>query len=127
MAKATRKSPHRPPAQIRYEKSHPTVSFRVSRDIYDLLNQRLKDLGDVSFADFVKESLGLQQLKMPDIDEIEGKAWGEGYDEAKEEHQIWYYCNVCGERIDIEPDSDSHKAMIGFMREQGWGHTSCHK
>lgn len=125
MIMATRKSPHKPPAQIRYEKSHPTVSFRVSRDIYDLLKQRLKDLGNVSFADFVKESLGLQQLKMPDIEEIKDSAWGEGYDKAEEDYQIWYYCDVCGERIDMEPDDDAHKAMIGYMKEHGWRHASC--
>ena len=66
MVKAT----HKPPARIRYEQSHPTVSFRLSKDVYDLLKQRLEDLGGVSFADFVKDSLGLLQLKMPDIEEI---------------------------------------------------------
>jgi hypothetical protein len=39
------------------------------------LKQRLEDLGGVSFADFVKDSLGLLQLKMPDVEEIEERAW----------------------------------------------------
>ena len=122
MVKATRK----PPARVRYEQSHPTVSFRLSRDVYELLKQRLEDLGGVSFADFVKDSLGLLQLKIPDIEEIKETAWNEGYDEAEKEYQIWYFCAVCRERIDMEPNSDSHKAMIGYMREHGWGHASCH-
>ena len=102
------------------------MSFRLSKDMYDLLKQRLEDLGGVSFADFVKDSLGLLELKMPDIEEIKQKAYVEGYDQAGEYCQIWYYCAVCRERIDMSPNSDSHKAMIGFMEEHGWGHKSCH-
>jgi hypothetical protein len=122
MAKAI----HKPPARIRYEQSHPTVSCRLSRDEYALLKQRLEDLGGISFADFVKDSLGLLQLKMPDIDEIEERAWDECYNQAVEDCQIWFYCAVCGKRIDMEPNTDAHKAMIGFMKEHGWGHASCH-
>ncbi len=50
---------HKPPARIRYEESLPTVSCRLDIDTYDLLKQRFEDLGGASFADFVKESLGL--------------------------------------------------------------------
>ena len=122
MVKASRK----PPARVRYEQSHPVVSCRVDRDTYDLLKQRLEDLGGVSFADFVKDSLGLLQLKMPDIEEIKEGVWNRGYNQAEKDCQIWYYCAVCGKRIDVGPDSDSHKAMRGYMKEHGWGHKSCH-
>ena len=118
MVKAT----HKPPARVRYEQSHPTVSCRLSRDIYALLKQRLEDLGGVSFADFVKESLGLLQLNMPDIGEDD-----EGYNQAIDDYQIWYYCAVCGKRMDMSPNDDDHKAMIGYMKEHGWGHKSCHR
>ncbi len=62
-----------------------------------MLKQRLEDLGGVSFADFVKDSLGLLQLKMPDVEEIKEKAWDEGYNEAKKDYRIWYFCAVCRE------------------------------
>jgi len=123
MVKASRK----PPARIRYEQSHPTVSFRLSKDICDLLKQRLEDLGGVSFADFVKDSLGLLELKISDIEATKDEARGEGYEQAEKDWQIWYYCAVCGKRIDISPNSPSHKAIIGYMKEHGWGHASCHK
>lgn len=116
---------HKPPARVRYEESHPTVSCRLSKDEYDLLNQRLEDLGGVSFADFVKDSLGLLQLKIPETREIKEKAQRAGYDQGKKDHQIWYSCAVCGKRIDMSPNSNDHKAMIGYMREHRWGHTSC--
>jgi len=123
MAKATRK----PPARIRYEQSHPTVSCRLDKDTHGLLKQRLEDLGGVSFADFVKHSLGLLQLKMPDIEEIKEIAYNEGCNDAMDACQIWYYCAVCRERIDMEPNGDSHKALIDYMKEHGWGHPSCHR
>jgi len=84
-------------------------------------------VGGISFADFVKDSLGLLQLKMPDVEEIREKAWDEGYHRAEKDYQIWYFCSVCRKRIDMEPNSDSHKAMIGYMKENGWGHASCHR
>ncbi|MBA7570940.1 hypothetical protein ES708_12696 [subsurface metagenome] len=123
MAKAT----HKPPARTRYEQSHPTVSCRLDKDTDALLKQRLEDLGGVSFADFVKDSLGLLQLKMPNIEEIKERAHDEGYDQAVEDWQIWYYCATCGKRIDMDPNDDDHKAMIDYMKEHGWGHPSCHE
>ena len=85
------------------------------------IRQRLGDLG-VSAADFIKESLGLLHT---DIEELKQTAWGEGYSQAVEDYEIWYYCAVCGERIDMSPNSDSHKAMIGYMRDHGWAHAGC--
>ncbi len=120
-----KKSSHKPPARVRYEQSHPAMSCRLDKDTHDLLQQRLEDLGGVSFADFVKDSLSLLQLKMPDAEEIKETAQSEGYVQAIDDNQIWYYCAVCGERIDMDPNGNDHKAMIGYMKEQGWGHQSC--
>jgi len=117
------KASHKPPARVRYEESHPTVSCRLDRDTYALLKQRLEDLGGVSFADFVKDSLGVLQLKMPDVKEIREKA----YDQAKKDYQIWYFCNICGKKIDMSPNGDDHKTMIGYMKEHGWAHAKCHR
>jgi hypothetical protein len=120
------KTSHKPPARLRYEESHPTVSCRLDKDTYTLLKQRLEDLGGVSFADFVKDSLGLLQLKMPDVKEIKEKAYDEGYDQATEDHQIWYFCSVCGKRMEMSPNDDDHKALIGYMKEHRWAHAGCH-
>jgi len=127
MANHKARATHKSPSRTRYEESHPTVSCRLDKDTRDLLKQRLEDLGGVSFADFVKDSLGLLQLKMPDIEEIKETASGEGYNQAIKDYQIWYYCAVCRKRIDIEPNDNSHKAMIAYMKEHGWAHASCHR
>jgi len=120
------KAKHKPPARIRYDQSHPTVSCRLDRDTHDLLNQRLEDLG-VSFADFVKDSLDLLQLKIPRIDKIKQRAQQKGYEQAVKDWQIWYFCSVCGERIDVEPNGEAHKAIMRYMEEHEWGHKSCHR
>ena len=117
---------HKPPARVRYEESHPTVSCRLSKDEYDLLKQRLDDLGGVSFANFVKDSLGILQIKIPETKEIKEKSRRAGYEQGRKDYQIWYYCDICKKRIDVTPDSECHKAMIGYVREHGWGHRHCH-
>ena len=118
---------YKPPARVRYEESHPTMSCRLSKDEYDLLKQRLDDLGGVSFADFVKDSLSLLQVKIPETKEIKEKARRAGYEQGRKDYQIWYYCDTCRQRIDVAPNSECHKAMIDYMKEHGWGHTSCHR
>jgi len=119
MVKAT----HKPPSRIRYEQSHPTVSCRLDSETHTLLQQRLEELGEVSFADFVKDALGTLQLKMPDVKAISKTAREEGYKQAKKDYEIWYFCKVCRKPITISPNSDSHKAVIGHM--EGWRHTAC--
>ena len=125
--KGKTRAAHKPPARVRYEQSHPTVSCRLSKDEYELLKQRLDDLGGVSFADFVKDALGVLQLRIPEAGEMKEKARMAGYDQGRREHQIWYFCAVCGKRMNMSPDGNDHKAMIGFMKERGWGHGVCHR
>jgi len=125
--KVTRKTKaaHKPPARVRYEQSHPVVSCRLSRDGYDLLKQRLDDLGGVSFADFVEDSLGILQLRVPETKEIKENARRTGYDQGKKEYEIWYYCSVCGKRVNMLPEGDDHRAMMTYMKEKGWRHGQC--
>jgi len=48
------------PSRLAYEQSHPTVSFRLDREIRDRLKGHLSSTG-CSFADFVKDALGREQ------------------------------------------------------------------
>jgi len=55
----------------------------------------------------------------------------EGYEagvlEGRRKYEVWYFCNVCGQRINIPPNSNNHKALIEYMQEHGWGHQACHE
>ena len=123
---AQAKYKHKPPARIRYEESHPTVSFRLTKAEHKLLKQRLEDIG-MSFAEFVKESLGILQPRLHDIETIREEAWNEGFKNAYEKYWVWYLCNCCRKPIDISPNSDAHKDILRYMKEKGWGHRSCHE
>ncbi len=53
-----------------------------------------------------------------------GKA--NGLQEGETKNQIWYYCDVCGKKMVIAPNSNVHTKIIDYMREHLWGHTDCH-
>ena len=123
-----RKTQHKPPSRVRYEKSHPAISCRLNKETYDLLKQQLEELGGISVADFVKDALGRLQLKMPkpeDTERVREKATREGYSQAMREWQIWYYCNVCKKKVTVKPNSVDHKRIIGLAKENYWSHDSC--
>ena len=60
------KGKHKPPSRIRYERAHPVVSVRVSKE----LCQELKDLSKVTgktFADFLKEGAGITKKQIDKV------------------------------------------------------------
>ena len=120
----------KPPSRIRYEQNHPVLACRLHKTDYDLLKQRLEEL-KISFATFVKDALGRLEIKLSDIekakDEGYSQGYNKGYNKAKKEYQIWYYCSVCGERLNMNPNDEDHKKMIQYMREHGWRHAKCEK
>ena len=64
------------------------------------------------------------------LEKIKSEAWNEGHSkgviEEMEQSQIWYFCNACGQLIYMSPNSNAHKAMIRYMKENCWGHSHCH-
>ena len=114
------------PSQVRYDKTHPTVSFRVSQEELGEIREMAKQEGK-TIGDLVREALN-KDVKNKKSRYRAGHTTGynAGYRKAKRDHQIWYFCCVCGERVDITPNGDSHKAIIEMMKEKRWGHESCH-
>jgi hypothetical protein len=117
------KGRHKPPSRIRYEQNNPTISFRVSREVHDKLKDHLARR-HVSFADFVKESLGVQQIQIPDVGKIKQAAWNEGYRKAKATYEICLSCSECQQPISIKPNSRFHQEIIDHL-EGLWHHTTC--
>ena len=112
------KGKNKPPSRIRYEQTHPVISVRVDRGTAGRLRDLAEESGK-SLATLIKENLDLQEEK-------HNEAWSKGYDEGRKEHQIWYYCAVCGKRMNMTPRGNDHKALIEYMEEHGWGHKACH-
>jgi len=120
MTKRNKKSPSR----VRYEEFNPTVSCRVSREVYDQL-KRVKDSENRSFADILKIGLGILEVKAAE----EGESYAEGYSDGSRDtesaYKVVYRCSVCGELIEVETREEK-EAAGRYMTENGWGHTKCH-
>ena len=108
---------HKPPSRIRYEKSHPTVSFRIKKEYYDKMKKLLDQKGQ-SIADFFKEALGIQE-------ESYQQPYDKGYEDAKKKYAVRFRCSICNEWTEIDTDKEKEKARKA-MESGGWYHTECH-
>jgi len=71
------KARHKPPSRIRYEQAHPVIAIRVNAELYHKLKE-LKEMGDKSFADLLKEALGIQKKTV-------GRAYSRGHERGHAE------------------------------------------
>lgn len=114
---------HKPPSRIKYEEKNPTVSCRVSKEIYNRLKGILKK-DKKSMADILKIGLGLLEVKVEKENAVYQQGYKAGYLKAEEEFKVVYRCSVC--RKPIEVDSEKEKAAISsFMEKERWGHHEC--
>lgn len=107
-----------PPAKLKYDKSHPIVSIRVTPDLKKKL-QEIKMMSDKSPADVLKEAVGLQIHSTSD-------PYKKGYLTAQIYHCVTYECSVCGKPITIKTLAEK-KAAAQYMKDHGWGHAECLK
>jgi len=121
MSKGKRKTPSR----IRYEESHPTVSCRITKEIYNRLRD-MKEKEGVSFADILKIGLGILQVKAKKEERAYSKGYNDGYRKAELEFKVTYVCNVCGKPIVVNT-RDEKEAIKQYMEDGGWGHRECHE
>jgi len=117
------------PSRKRYEQSHPTVSCRVPKDVYDRL-QAAKEMEGKSFADFLKIGLGVLEVQAKNEADLikQGYVIGykKGYAEAETTFKVTYPCSICGKALTVT-SQDEKEAIRGYMRENGWRHMACHE
>ncbi len=125
MPKVTKRPP---PSRLKYEQNHPTVSCRVSKEIYDRLVEA-KEVEGKSFSDILKIGLGKQEVQAKKVRESKKQGWDEGYKKAYADaairYKVIYHCNVCGKEMEVIHENEK-KAVDQFMLEHGWGHNECH-
>ena len=105
-----------PPAKIKYDKSHPIISIRVSEDLKEQLDE-INEVSGKSVGDILREAVGVQSKSVKN-------AWNRGYGSAKGNYGVRYKCSVCGGDMIIDT-ADEKKAAAKFMREHGWKHSNC--
>ena len=110
------KKKHQPPAKIKYDKSHPIISIRVSQDLKKQLDE-IKEMSGKSIGDILREAMDVQSKSTKN-------AWKQGYALAKVKYGVQFKCSVCGGNILIE-SNDAKKAAGKLMREAGWRHGEC--
>ena len=107
---------HKPPSKIKYDQSHPTVSVRVTQELYDQLKD-LREHGGKSLGDILREALGQQEPSTK-------KAYQKGYNVAKREFAVSYKCSTCGGNLTVNSVKEK-EAIARYMREHGWSHREC--
>ena len=137
MASGRSKKRRTPPSRLRYEASHPTVTVRVSRELYDQL-QTLRNEANFSYAEILKT--GLDKLE-PTAEEAyqrgfqDGQEQGgrkrhgdgikKGWDWAVGMFEVRYYCSRCG-RKHLAITTDAEKASAAeAMYDAGWHDPEC--
>jgi hypothetical protein len=111
---------HKPPSRIKYDESHPTLSTRVDRKLYDDVKE-LQRLTNKSLTEIFEEAVRKQKPWAKDAYDLGKK---EGYNTAKREFAVDYRCSVCGGLITINTENEK-KAAAQYMREKGWAHGKC--
>ena len=105
-----------PPAKIKYDKSHPIISIRVSQDLKEQLDE-IREMSGKSIGDILREAVGVQSKSVKIARKIGGGL-------AKSKYGVRYKCSVCGGDMIIDT-ADEKKAAAKLMREAGWKHVSC--
>ena len=110
---ASHQQKHQPPAKIKYDKSHPTISVRVDLELKNELEE-IKEMSGKTVGDILREALGVQAPSAK-------KAFELGYIKAKKDWGITYKCSVCGGTIWVSTPQEK-KAVAQYMREHRWAH-----
>ena len=115
------------PSRVKYEYSHPTVSFRVSKELYDRL-QAVKEAEGKSITDVLKVGLSLLEVKVSKEKEAKKQGYEEGfekgYKEAESLYKVTFPCSICGKTLTVTGKKEK-EAVRRYMREHRWGHVEC--
>ena len=110
------------PSQERYIAKNPVVSFRLTKED----KEKLEDIAErenTTVGQYVRDFLkGIIEERETEMD-IYTEGANDGYEKGKEDWQIWFDCNVCGEPCAIKPGSKAHKEIIKHL--ENWGHEEC--
>lgn len=115
------------PSRIKYEQSHPTVSFRASEELCERLLVVKKAEG-MSNTDVLKVGVGLLEVKVSKEKEARSRGYEEGFEEGYEEaeslYRVTYLCKVCRKTLEVTSAKEK-EAVKTYMLEHGWGHADC--
>ncbi len=109
------------PSRARYEKANPTVSVRVSSELREWLT-RMKEWHDLSLGDVLR--IGLEKAK-PDLATARTRGFAEGYEMARDEYEVTYWCSGCRRRHLSIKSQEAKEAAAEMMYDAGWHSSAC--
>ncbi len=100
-------------AKVKYDQSHPTVSFRLTKELKDRLESYTTSKG-MSFTDFIKEQLGAREAEGNYEDGYED-GYRAGYDNGQkdEEARCHLTCDLCRRRFGVTKAMVKHITRVG--------------
>lgn len=123
----SKKKKRKTPSRIKYERDHPTVSLRVTKELKDRL-QAVKEAEGSSITDVLKVGVSLSEVKVRKEKEVRAQAYDEGYAEGYRDaeglYKVTYPCKICGKTIEVMNVKEK-EAIKGYMRQRGWAHAAC--
>ena len=108
----------KPPSRLKYEKQHPVIAIRLSKELKEILDEIKNGSEDLSYADLIKSGLKNVAVEYK-------KAFSGGYEKARQDWQITYPCYICGGEVVVSPGSEDHKALIKALKNEEWSHQAC--
>lgn len=84
----------------RYEEMNPVVSFRVPKEDYDHVRDKLLGIGK-PMGQFIRDALNGYQN---DIDTAHSRGVREGFERAKRRYAIYLPCNGCNELVALSEE-----------------------
>jgi len=122
------KNKHKPPSRVRYEEKNPTISFRVSVEIYEKLC-KIREKTGKSYADIIKEGMGVQE---PMVKDTYTRGYRAGYDKGKRagkrEGEVFSLgsCASCGGVIQWDLSSNEQRNTLASAISQArFVHKNC--
>ena len=120
---------HVPPSRERYEKSHPTVTVRVTAELYEEL-QELRTTAGFSFGQVLRSGLDKAQLAVEkglDGARREGYRQGlaKGCEVTRAKYSVDYYCSGCKRKHLTITQNNEKNAAARLMFEAGWRSPRC--
>ena len=98
-----KKSRHKPPSRIRYEKNNPVVSFRTKKEWYNefkaFLEEQGWNIGDFFRVAFKKQKTNYIEAHRLGYNKGHKEGYKEGYEKGKKDWRIWLFCKTCEDMI----------------------------
>ncbi len=109
------------PSRKKYEASHPVISVRVTKQIYDQLQEARQN--DQSYGDVLRVGLGIQKI---DLQPLKKKIEILESDilELVDKRIVTYPCGRCGILMEVQHDNEKEVCRQALIKT-GFQHSTC--